>query len=97
MDRGAWWAVVHSVAKSDTTEAIEHAHMQSSLTMEDSDDVKKEAVSNFLSLFTLTLMKLSTCVISGFRDANQLLIYSLKEKRREKGRTRHVTEKAQIF
>jgi len=81
MDRGAWWAMVHSVAKSDTTEAIEHAHMQSSLTMEDSDDMKKEAVSNFLSLFTLTLMKLLTCVISGFLDANQLLIYSLKEKR----------------
>ena len=49
--------------------------------MEDSDDMKKEAVSNFLSLFTLTLMKLLTCIISGFLDANQLLIYSLKEKR----------------
>ena len=27
MDRGAWWATVHRVAKSDTTEATWHAHM----------------------------------------------------------------------
>ena len=26
MDRGAWWATVHGVAKSGTTEATEHAH-----------------------------------------------------------------------
>ena len=25
MDRGAWWATVHRVAESDTTEATEHA------------------------------------------------------------------------
>ena len=24
MDRGAWWATVHRVAQSDTTEAIQH-------------------------------------------------------------------------
>ena len=24
MDRGAWWATVHRVAKSDTTEVTEH-------------------------------------------------------------------------
>ena len=73
--------MVHGVAKSQTQlMAIEHVHMQSSLTVEDSDDMKKEAVSNFLSLFTLTLMKLLTCILSGFLDVNQLLIYSLKEK-----------------
>ena len=27
MDRGAWWATVHSVIQSDTTEATEHAHV----------------------------------------------------------------------
>ena len=26
MDRGAWWAMVHRVAESDTTKATEHAH-----------------------------------------------------------------------
>ena len=27
MDRGAWWATVHSMAESDMTEATQHAHM----------------------------------------------------------------------
>ena len=26
MDRGAWWAMVHSITESDTTEATEHTH-----------------------------------------------------------------------
>ena len=26
LDRGAWWAIVHRLAESDTTEATEHAH-----------------------------------------------------------------------
>ena len=26
MDRGAWWATVHGVAKSHTTEVTEHTH-----------------------------------------------------------------------
>ena len=28
MDRGAWLATVHRVAELDTTEAIQHTHMQ---------------------------------------------------------------------
>ena len=27
MDRGAWWATVHRITESDTTEVIYHAHM----------------------------------------------------------------------
>ena len=27
VDKGAWWAVVHGIAESDTTEAIGHAHL----------------------------------------------------------------------
>ena len=26
MDRGAWWATVHSIAQSDTSEANQYAH-----------------------------------------------------------------------
>ena len=26
MDRGAWWAIVHRVAESDTAEVIYHVH-----------------------------------------------------------------------
>ena len=31
MDRGAWWATVHGVAESDTTERLHHHHHQSKL------------------------------------------------------------------
>ena len=31
MDRGAWRAMVHTVAQSDTTDATEHTHMQEGL------------------------------------------------------------------
>ena len=27
IDRGAWWAIVHRIKKSDATEATEHAYM----------------------------------------------------------------------
>ena len=26
MDRGAWWATIHKITESDTTEATEHIH-----------------------------------------------------------------------
>ena len=32
MNRGAWWAMVHSVAESDTTEATSRAHMTRAFT-----------------------------------------------------------------
>ena len=32
-DRGAWWATVHSITESDTTEMTEQAHMQGYLQM----------------------------------------------------------------
>ena len=28
MDRGAWWATVHRIAESDTTEVTEHKRTQ---------------------------------------------------------------------
>ena len=30
MGRGAWWAMVHRIAESDTTEATEHAGIEQS-------------------------------------------------------------------
>ena len=27
MDRGVWWALVHRIAESDTTDATKHAHL----------------------------------------------------------------------
>ena len=31
MDRGVWWATVHSIAQSDMTEATDHIHKLQSL------------------------------------------------------------------
>ena len=28
VDRGAWWATIHGISESDTTEATEHTYMQ---------------------------------------------------------------------
>ena len=33
MDRGAWWATVHRVTELDTTEATEHTHTHTFITL----------------------------------------------------------------
>jgi len=33
MDRGAWWATIHGIAASETTEATEHASIHIHITI----------------------------------------------------------------
>ena len=42
MDRGAWWAIVHGVAKSWTRLSVTHTHMQDIML-----DMKKEEMIDF--------------------------------------------------
>ena len=51
MDRGAWRATAHGVAKSDTTEQLSKAHTVSRLHGEESLSLKNKIYSGHILLF----------------------------------------------
>ena len=68
MDRGAWWATVHGVAKElDRNEVAEHAHA-ALMYIFDIDKIKiSEALKNLLTWGRIFLIFLAFFVQSVFR------------------------------